>query len=323
MTTKTLSVLTIKELTARTDPRGNAARIAEVLQQKNAILEDIPWVEANESFSNRTVRRANEPSGSFRKINLGVATEASKTTPIVDTVGLLESYSKVDVRLAKAAPGGPAQFRSDEDMSFVSGMGKTIAGKLFYGNSKTTAEEFTGLEPRLDSITTNCIDAGGSGGDTTSIWIITWDLDYTHGLYGRGMNGGLEQRDLGTVAIEDSSGLINEWYLTHFIWECGLCVRNERGIGRIANIESSKTASSNAFNEDDLIDLMVEMDIMPSTRIYVNRNLFAQMWKRLKDKNNVYFTRNQGLDAGGLPISFNGVPIRLCEQIINTETAVS
>lgn len=322
MTTKTLSMLTIKELTARMDPKGNAARIAEVLQQKNAILDDIPWLEANDTFSNRGVRRSNEPSGSFRKVNLGVAAHASKTTPIVDVIGLLEDYSKVDTRLADAAPS-PVQFRTDEDMAFVGGMGKTIAGKLVYGNASTTPEEFTGLAPRLDSITTNCIDAGGSGGDTTSIYIVTWDKDYAHGIYGRGSQAGLKSEDLGIQTWEDSSSLINRWYVTHFMWEAGLVVKNERGIGRVANIESSKSASSNAFNEDDLIDLIVEMDIMPSTRIYCNRNMFAQMWKRLKDKNNVYFSRNEGLDAGGMPLMFNNIPIRLVEQILNTETAVS
>ena len=99
-------------------------------------------------------------------------------------------------------------------------------------------------------------------------------------------------------------------------------VRIARGIGRIVNIESSQTATSNAFDEDDLIDLLVEMDVLPSTRIYVNRNIYAQIWKRLKDKNNVYFTKNDGLDAGGLPVSFNGIPIRLVEQIVNTQTAI-
>lgn len=323
MATKALGNLTIKELTARIDPRGNAARIAEVLQQKNAILDDIPWKEANETFSNRTVRRSNEPAGSFRKLNLGVAAEKSETTPIVDVIGLLESYSKVDKRLVEAAPS-PTQFRSDEDMSFVAGMGKTIANKLFYGNADTTPEEFTGLAARLDATSdTMVIDAGGSGSDTTSLYIVTWDMDYCHGIYGRGMQGGLSQQDRGLQVWEDSNSLINTWYVTHFRWEAGLVVRNPRGMGRVANIEASKTAASNGFNEDDLIDLMVEMDIMPSTRIYCSRNMHAQMWKRLKDKNNVYFMRNDGLDAGGMPLMFNNVPIRLVEQISNTETAIS
>lgn len=321
MATKTLSTLSIKELTARIDPRGRPARIAEVLQQKNAILEDIPMIEANETFTNRTVRRSAEPTGSFRKLNLGIAPAASKTTPIVDVVGLLESYSKIDERVVAAAPS-PREFRSSEDMAHVAGMGKTIAGKLIAGNANTTPEEFTGLNARLSSTSAlNVIDAGGSGSDTTSIYIVTWSTDYTYGIYGRGMVGGIKAEDLGLQMIE-ASGIINTWWVTHFVWEVGLVVRNERGIGRIANIESSKTATTNAFNEDDLIDLLVEMDVQPSTRIYVNRNIYAQIWKRLKDKNNVYFTKNDGLDAGGLPVSFNGIPIRLVEQITNTQTAI-
>lgn len=313
--------LSIKELTARIDPRGNPARIAEVLQEKNQILEDVPWSEANETFSNRTVRRAQEPSGSFRKLNEGVAFEASKTTPIVDVIGLLESYSKVDKRLVEAAPS-PNEFRNTEDMSFVSGMGKTIAKKLFYGNTLTTPEEFTGFAARMNAAgDTNVIDAGGSGGDCTSIWVITWGLDACHGIYGRGMNGGLEAKNKGEVIIE-ASGLINTWLMTHFRWECGLVVRDPKCMGRIASIESSKTSTTNAFSEDDLIDLIVEMNIGPSTRIYMHRNIMAQCWKRLKDKNNVYFTKVDGLDAGGMPLNFNGIPIRQVDQLSILETAL-
>lgn len=323
MTTNTLSMLTIKEIALRTDPKGNAARIAEVLQEKNPILEDIPYAEANEKFSNVTTRRSAEPSGTFRKINQGVAYHSSKTTPVVDVIGLLEDYSKVDVRLAEAAAGGAMKFRNDEDMAFVAGMGKTIANKLFYGNAANVPEEFTGLEPRLDATTdTNVIDAGGSGSDTTSMFVVTWGLDTVHGLYGQGSKAGLQHKDLGIQLIEDSSSLMNEWYVSHFRWECGLAVRDNRCIGRIVNIESSKTATSNAFNWENLVDLLVEMEIGPTTRIYMHRNLMAQAWKALGNRNNVHFTRNEGLDAGGMPLSFDGIPMRRCDQLSITETAI-
>jgi len=321
MSTNTLINLTIKELTARIDPQGNAARIAEVLQEKNQILEDIPWAEANETFANRTVRRASEPSGTYRKLNQGVAYHASKTTPIVDVIGLLEDYSKVDKRLVEAAPD-PVKFRSDEDMAFVSGMGKTIAESFFYGNTLTEPAEFTGFAPRMDSANdTNVIDAGGSASDCTSIWVVTWGLDACHGIYGRGMNGGLDSQDKGEQIFESSS-LLNTWMVTHFRWEAGLVVRDPKCCGRVASIESSKTAAANGFSEDDLIDLLVEMEIGPTTRIYMHRNIMAQAWKRLKDKNNVYFTRNDGLDAGGMPLAFNGIPIRQVDQLSITETAL-
>lgn len=322
MTTNTLSQLTIKELTARIDPNGNSARIAEVLQEKNQILEDIPWGESNETFSNRTVRRSSEPTGTFRKLNEGVTYHASKTTPLIDVVGLLEDYSKTDKRLVEAAPN-PVEFRNGEDMAFVSGMGKTIAYKMFYGNASVTPEEFTGFFPRMDATTDgNVIDAGGTGSDTTSIAIITWGLDACHGIYGRGSKAGLQSNDEGIQVMEDSSAKINKWYVTHFSWECGLVVRNPKCMGRIVNIESSKTAASNAFSWNNLVDLLVELEVGATTRIYLHRNLMAQAWKKLIEKGNVFFTRNEGLDAGGMPLSFNGIPMRQVDQLSITETAI-
>lgn len=331
MATNTLLVLTLKELTARIDPNGNAARIAEVLHEKNQILDDIPWAESNETFSHRTVRRASEPTGTYRQLNKGVAWEASRTIPVVDVIGLLESYSKVDVRLAEAHPAGPQAFRNQEDMSFVGGMGKTFAESLIYGNAAELPEEFTGLAPRVDSASdTNVIDAGGDGSDCTSIYIVTWGLDMAHGIYGRGSAAGLRMHDMGIVALDEkavagtasAATLMNRWYVTHFAWEGGLSVRDPQAIGRICSIESGKSDTSNIFSEDDLIDLLVEMETGPTTRIYMHRNIMAQAWKRLKDKNNVFFGRNEGLDAGGMPLNFNGFPIRQVDQISITETAL-
>ncbi len=323
MATNTLTQLTLKELTARIDPQGNAARIAEVLHEKNQMLDDIPWSESNETFSNRTVRRAAEPTGSYRRLNVGVAYEASKTVPIVDVIGMLESYSKVDLRLAEAGPNGIAAFRSQEDMAFVAGMGKTFQESLIYGNASELPEEFTGFAPRMDAATdTNVIDAGGDGSDCTSIYVVTWGLDMCHGIYGRGSQGGLQMYDRGTLVETDSNSLMNTWLVTHFRWEGGLVVRDPQGMGRIASIESGKADTSNIFSEDDLIDLMVEMEIGPSSRIYMHKNIMAQAWKRLKDKNNAFFGRNDGLDAGGMPLNFNGTPIRQIDQISITETAL-
>ena len=323
MTAQTLTNLTLKELTGRIDPQGNAARIAEVLHEKNQILDDIPWLESNETFSNRTVRRHAEPTGTYRKLNAGVAYSASKTVPVVDVVGMLEDYSKVDFRLAEAAPGGVNAFRSQEDMAFVSGMGKTFAESVFYGNASELPEEFTGFAPRMDAASdTNVIDAGGSGSDTTSIFVVTWSpSDGCYGIYGRGSQGGLQSFNLGLVPIETDS-TINKWYITHFKWEGGLVVRDPQYMGRIASIESAKASTSNIFSEDDLIDLLVEMETGPTTRIYMHKNVMSQAWKRLKDKNNVFFGRNEGLDAGGMPLNFNGYPIRQVDQISITEAAL-
>jgi hypothetical protein len=60
----------------------------------------------------------------------------------------------------------------------------------------------------------------------------------------------------------------------------------------------------------------------PGMRIYVNKTIMTQMWIRLKDKTNVHFTRLDGLDAGGAPMAFNGIPIRQVDKIVDTEVVV-
>jgi hypothetical protein len=139
--------------------------------------------------------------------------------------------------------------------------------------------------------------------------------------YPPGTSGGLEMIDRGTQEVTDSSSNGYLAYQTWFKWRAGLVVRHPRAIGRIANLEVS--GASNTFDEDHLIDLLTRMELTAGTRIYFNRKIMAYAWKRLKDKTNVYFQPGDGLDAGGPPMYFNGIPIRRVDQISNAETAVS
>ena len=59
-------------VTKRLDPDGKIARIAEILNQNNPILEDIPLVEGNLPTGHRTTVRADLPEPTWRKLNYGV-----------------------------------------------------------------------------------------------------------------------------------------------------------------------------------------------------------------------------------------------------------
>ena len=65
--------LTLLELAKRKDPNGDLATICNVLARDNEILKDAQWMEANDTFSHRITRVLSMPSGSFRKLNSGVA----------------------------------------------------------------------------------------------------------------------------------------------------------------------------------------------------------------------------------------------------------
>lgn len=320
-TIDTTAQLTLTELANRTDPKGNLAVVAEVLSRNNAILHDAPWVEANGTFEHKYTRRLSLPSGSWRRLNEGVATEASQTIPVSEVLGFLETYSEVDKALVDSAPN-PQAFRMLEAKAFIEGMSQTLAAALFYSNAGVDPEKITGLAPRLnDTGQDNVMSAGGSGSDTTSIYVVQWGEDKAHLFYPRGAkNFGVQHNDKGQQTLTDANGKKYEGYRDHFEVRVGMAVRDDRCIARLADIETS--GSTNTFDEDLLIELL---NAMPNdgagSVIYVNRTIKTQMEIRLKDKANVNFTTDNGL--GGVPVlSFKGIPVKKVDAILNTESAI-
>jgi hypothetical protein len=185
------------EVVKRHDPDGNLATIAEVLAETNDILADAVWRESNDIWSNKTVRRSYLPTGSWRKFNVGVAAESSSVLEVVDTIGLLEARAENDKEIINSFRD-PKQARMDEARSFIEGLSQEMAATLIYGNAATAPEEFTGFAPRLGSLaaTSNVINQGGSGSDTTSIFIVTWGPNTVHMIYPRNTNAGLSHKDL-------------------------------------------------------------------------------------------------------------------------------
>jgi hypothetical protein len=235
----------------------------------------------------------------------------------------LESRGQHDVEIIDNMPD-PKGARNDENVAHIAGMGKTMATALIYGSTTATPEKFNGLAPRLDDISASptVISQGGSGGDTTSIFVVDWGPDTVHAIYPKNSVAGLDHQNLGIQIVTDDDAGSNQFraYVDWFTWRMGLAVKNPRSIGRYCNIEASGT--SNIFDEDNLIKVIIQMTQGPGMRIYVNKTIMAQMWIRLKDKTNVHFTRLDGLDAGGAPMAFNGIPIRQVDKILDTEVVV-
>jgi hypothetical protein len=315
------SQLTLLELAKRTDPKGEAAKIAEIMSEANEILLDAQWGEANNITSHKVVRRDYLPTGSWRHINAGVAKEASVTTEVNEPIGFLESYSEVDKALVDMAPN-PRQFRMDEAAAFIEGMSQTLAGAVMYAEHAIDPEKLDGLATRLNASTNpRVILAGGGGGDTTSVYCIQWGLNQVFMVYPRGSkNVGIEHQDLGEVTLLDGTNPY-QGFRDHFVSRSGFVVKDTRCIARVANIESA--GAVNLFNEDDLITVLNQMkNGGKGAVIYVNRTIKTQMEIALIDRANVNFTTANGL--GGVPVLFfRGSPVRLVDQIANDETEVA
>lgn len=314
--------LTLVELAKRTHNK-ELLTIAEVMNEDNEIFDDAVWIESNDLTSHVFTQRTSLPTGSWRNVNEGVSEEASSTKQVRETIGLLEGFSKVDCFLVDNAPN-PTQFRTDEDMAFVEGMTQNLVEKLFYGNEATDPEQITGLSVRsaYDSTSdANVWDAGGSGSDTTSIYVVQWGPRKVHLVYPRGSASmGIKRNDLGKQIAYDTSYNPYMAYWSNFQCSVGLVIHDDRCVQRIANIES--TGSSNIFDEDLLIQALNHMPGRGAGAvIYMNETIMSQMDIRAKDKSNVNW---QPGEAFGKPITyFLGHPVRKVDQIVITETAIS
>lgn len=302
------------------------APVIETLAKQDDILADIPWVEANGIFAHRYNQRTSLPGGTWRKLNEGVSVDKGTTKPVLKSLGSLEAFSKVDASLIDNAPD-PAATRQMEDEPFVEGLSQEFASTLFYGSTVTAPEEFDGFASYITSLSStsangvsNVIDASGTGSDVTSIWVVQWGPGRVECFYPKGSQAGLSMEDLGRMQVLDGSSNPFMAYQTHFMWKCGLAVYNDRCIQRIANIESA--GSSNIFDDDDLI---TALNRLPGGRrgtvIYCNPTIKTQMDILAKDKSNVSYS---SAEIFGVPVTtFQGVPVRVCESILNTETALS
>jgi hypothetical protein len=323
---------TLLDLTKRLDPNGKIDMIGEILNQTNEIYDDMVWVEGNLPTGHRTTVRSGLPAPTWRKLYGGVQPAKSRTLQITDSCGMLEAYAEVDKALADLN-GNSAAFRLSEDRAFIEGMNQEFTQTLFYGNEGTAPEEFTGLSPRFNSLSAEngqqIISASGSGADNNSIWLVVWGPNTVHGIYPKGSKVGLQHEDKGQVTIENLNGDGGrmEAYRSHYRWDCGLTVRDWRYVVRIANIDLSDL-TKNAASGADLIDLMTQaVERLPDVKMgrpafYVSRTVRSFLRRQIVAKvASASLTMDQV--AGKHVVSFDGIPVRRCDQLAANEAVVS
>ena len=341
---------TLADLTSRMDGAGKQVYIAEMLSQSIEVLEDLPIIEANEIGGHEFVFRTSIPAGSWRQYNMGVPYAKSTTAKARVGLGSLEDYSQIDRMLAEDS-GDIDQFRENEDVAFLEGMGQTIEQTLFYGNTTVTPAEFMGLSPFYNTTNQataqngqNVIDGGGTGSSNLSLWLNCWGERTMFGLYPRGSKAGLTMEDKGdTVPGFDALGNRFEAYTSWFRHQLGLCPQDWRYGVRCANIDTTNAglAGPNAL---DLFATMAEMmlfpphlgkgtsgitktdapnDPSPGIRPVFYTNRTGRHWmdvQAMRDRNVLLRLEDY---AGRVTDNYRGIPIKISDQLLNTESRVT
>lgn len=327
--------VTLVDIAQATDPNGRIADVAELLTQTNEILLDMPWFEGNLPTGHKATVRTGLPAVIWRSFYQGVPPSKSQRAQIVDACAMLEARSEVDKAEANLN-GNMAAFRLSEAKSFVESMNQTMADSLIYGNASLNPERFNGLAPRYSSLSaqnaTNIIDAGGTGTDNTSIWLVVWGKETVHGIYPKGSTAGLNHQDLGEIDAFDANQNRFRAYADLWQWNCGLHVKDWRYIVRIANIDTSNLV--NETGAADLVKLIIRAFAripfagMGTSALYANRTVKEMLSIQALNKSQNALSITEAVrQFGGVQVAMKelnvlGVPMRTVDRILTTEVRV-
>lgn len=331
------SVLTLADWAKRIDPDGKTAMTVDILSQTNEILNDMLFKEGNLPTGEQTTIRTGLPTVYFRLMNQGVPKSKSTTAQITENCATLEARSEVDKDIAELN-GNVNAFRMDEATAFVEGMSQRMATTLFYG-SAANPEEFVGFSNRYGDLSAanaqNILDAGGTGSDNSSIWLVGWGQRTVCGVFPKGSMAGLEHEDLGLDDAFDGSNNRFRAYMDRWVWKNGLVVKDWRYTARIANVDISdlvaQTGTQALTASTSIIKLMSRaIDRMPSLSginpaFYVNRTVASHLRLIGLEKSNSAVTVEPALNQFGdniFMLRFLGIPVRIVDALTETEAQV-
>lgn len=303
-----------------------AAQVVELQAKTNRLWEVFPMRTCNSGSVEKALIRTSLPDVAWRIINRGVAPTKSSTGQASFTAGGVEAIAQIDERLMKLNKNSNT-YRLNENYAHQEAMSQKMSTTFFYGDEQINPAGFTGLgafyydKAGQDEIYANqIVDAGGTGNNLTSLWVVTFAPDTVYGITPEGVPGGYSYRDNGRVKVRDENNLEYWGYESQYNWDVGLCVRDPRYVARLANIDTTNTSST------DFIDKLIEVyDCIENpdhgrTVILCNRKVQTMLNIIAQKKNNVNLSLE---DFGGKRIQhFWGSPILRNDAILSTESKV-
>ena len=338
MATINASVLTLLDWAKRLDPDGKTAVVVEILAQMNEILTDMLFKEGNLPTGEQTTIRTGLPTVYYRLINQGTPKSKSTTVQVTENAAMLTARSELDEDEANLN-GNVNAYRLSEGVAFIEAMAQQMATTLFYG-SAANPEQFVGFSPRYNDLSAanaqNILDAGGTGSDNSSIWLVGWGQRTVFGVFPKGSKAGITHEDLGLGDAFDSNNDRFRAYMDLYKWFNGLVVKNWQYAVRIANIDISDLAGITGTQELTDATLITKMmsraiDRLPtltgiSPSFYVNRTVASHLRVIAQEKSNSVLAIEPGLNQFGdniFTLRFLGIPVRIVDALTEAEAQVT
>ncbi len=322
--------------------------IAELLNQSNEMIPQLLWLEGNTPTGHVITQRTGLPTTYTRQLNQAVQTSRGATAQVTEAMAIFEAWAEMDEELLKLW-ADQAGFLYLQSLAFYESITQKFASSFIYGDPSVDPTQFLGLAPRYSTVSTsnaanaqNVIDGGGTSTVNTSVWLITVSPNALHGIFPKGSPAGISHFVSDQEVIQGSTGLGGTRLLGHverWSWKAGLALWDWRWCARLANVDT--TNLKNQSGATDLIEGMIDLQYrmpsimrpasttgnpmssiaIPGKQFYLcNRTVRAALHKQALNKANNSLSID---DVGGHKIlTFTGIPIYNCDQILNTEAQV-
>lgn len=309
----------------RQDPDGSISDIINVMSRKKPEINDMPMIEGNLPTGHLVTQALALPSPSWRQLNTGVAATKTDTQQFVETIGMLEDESKVDVDLAKLN-GNAAAYRASDDKLKKESFAQTYSTSIFYESAASNPERVHGLTPRYKGTSgymasDYVLSAGTEAGTNChSIWLITWAPRKIYIAYPKGSMAGLVVKDRGEQRVLDADSNAFWAYVTQFQWKFGVVVEDYRYAVRLQWDPDDITDSAKTLylKMQDMLTTIEDVD--ENTRFYMDRVSKMKLDAQLASNDANYLTY---MNLGGKKLPhFQEVPIRVTDSLV-AETAIS
>lgn len=328
--------LTLSDIAKMSNPKGDIADLVNLLSQRNEIVQDMTYQECNDGTSHQTTIVTGLPQGAWVRYNEGRAPSKGATAQIKAQTGILEMPIVIDKYLAeKKGPSKVGAIRMKQAMLGIEGLEQQMATALFYEDERTNPERITGLSPHYSTVSTataasaeNVVDCQGTGSDNMSVWIIGWGDGKISGLLPEGAGVGITREDRGVVDVVDTTGVAGRTFAAYkevLAWRLGLVVEDWRYGVRLCNIDVSNLRA-NAGSQADLWNRIIEgihrIPNLSSCKPAIYGNRTFQTWLRIQAlTKSAYQTTFEKVE--GKPVTMiQGVPVRTCDALLNTEARI-
>lgn len=304
---------------AKNGKTKNAADIINLMRQQNALFDVLQFKECNQPGGmERVPFEGDLPEGSWRILNRGTVSTKGRFREASFTCAGLESFCKIDEKIIQVCG---SLYGNSQCVTHLSAMSNKIAETFFYGNENAKPESFTGLStyyPEVDN--KQVFSACGSGDSLTSIWFCSFGPRSLYGIYPRGVKTGFQVHNNGIVN-EERDGLEIHCYEYQFDWDMGLALYDPRSVARVKDVDPARiTATEMTQAYTALSSAYAATAARPGEThvIFANR---AALDYIIKTSCLLGFSLQYFTFKGIIRPHLFGVPIMVCEALLNTESA--